>query len=386
MTQTYKSYETLQNPLMEGMGPVADRFINPEQEDLLPAGIEVVSADNHWEVTDDIFYENFPPHLKERAPRVWFDGYWRIGRPGIKEAFGLGERIEETLRKGFTPTAWAHDVRRKDLALDGMSKEIVFPQSLLGYVDPDPEIRSTIASVYNDYLAKQQHINPDFIGVGLCSNWWEPEKIPGALQRLLDLGIKAFMMPTKLKDSSGKEMSYADPSMDPFWAAASRVGLPVIFHVGEALNFEGRGGLAAGALQVFAPFRGPISQLVFGGVFDRFPDVQVVFAEAGIGWVLPWLQDAEALYDLYGSLLDPIEHRPSYYWRNNCYGTFQADELGLAHVDVLGADRIMWAADYPHSEGTFGFSRKAMKVVYDTLGEEDAKLVLGGNAKRLFRI
>lgn len=386
MTTLYESFATLQNPIMEGMGPVADRVIVPDESTELPAGIEVISADNHWEITEDIFFENFPEHLKERAPRVWFEGYWRIGRPGVKEAFGLGSKIEETLTKGFTPTAWSHDVRRRDLAMDGMSKEIAFPQSLLGYVDPDPEIRTTIARVYNEYVAKQQEINPDFVGVGLCTNWWDPDQVLPALERLPELGIKTFMMPTKLKDSNGKEASYADPAMEPFWDAASKVGLPVCFHVGEALNFEGRGALAAGALQVFAPFRGPISQLVFGGVFDRNPDVQVVFAEAGIGWVLPWLQDAEALYDLYGTLLDPIEHRPSYYWRNNCYATFQADELGLAHVDVLGADRIMWAADYPHSEGTFGFSRKAMKTVVDTLGEEDARLVLGGNAKRVFRL
>ena len=386
MTKVYETYDTFQNPIMEGMGPVADRVIDTKQAVTLPADIEVVSADNHWEITEDIFYENFPEHLKERAPRVWFDGYWRIGRPGVKEAFGLGDRIEETLKKGFTPTAWSHDVRRRDLEIDGMSKEIVFPQSLLGYVDPDPEIRTAIALVYNDYVAEQQRINPDFVGVGLCSNWWEPDLILPALERLKELGIKTFMMPTKLKGQDGKELSYADPIMEPFWDATSKVGLPLCFHVGEALNFEGRGALAAGALQVFAPFRGPISQLVFGGVFDRHPEVKVVFAEAGIGWVLPWLQDAEALYDLYGTLLDPIEHRPSYYWRKNCYATFQADELGLAHVDVLGADRIMWAADYPHSEGTFGFSRKAMQVVYDTLGDADAKLVLGENARTVFRL
>ena len=386
MTKLYESFETFQNPIMEGVGPVADRIIERDQDVELPAHIEVVSSDNHWEITEDIFYENFPDHLKERAPRVWFDGYWRIGRPGVKEAFGLGSKIEETLTKGFTPTAWSHDVRRRDLATDGMTKEIVFPQSLLGYVDPDPEIRTNIARVYNNYLAEQQRINPDFVGVGLCTNWWEPDRIQPALEELIDLGIKTFMMPTKLKDADGKPINYAEEIMYPFWDAAAKVGLPVCFHVGEALNFEGPGALAAGALQVFAPFRGPISELVFGGVFDRNPDLQVVYAEAGIGWVLPWLQDAEALYDLYGSLLDKIEHRPSYYWRNNCYATFQADELGLAHIDVLGADRIMWAADYPHSEGTFGFSRKAQKVVYDTLGEEDARLVLGENAKRVFRL
>jgi predicted TIM-barrel fold metal-dependent hydrolase len=127
-----------------------------------------------------------------------------------------------------------------------------------------------------------------------------------------------------------------------------------------------------------------LSQLVFGGVFDRHPDLQVVFAEGGIGWVLPWLQDAEALYDTYAEVIDQTRHRPSYYWRNNCAATFQADALGLSRLDVLGADRVMWATDYPHTEGTFGFSTAMMKDIIDQVGEADARLVLGGNAKRIF--
>lgn len=383
MTETMT---TLQNPLMLNKGPVADRIREESRHITMPDDIEVISADNHWEITEDIFFENFPSHLKEKAPRVWFDGYWRIGRPGVKEAFGLGPKIEETLRRGFTPTAWSHDVRRQDLAIDGMTKEIVFPQSLLGYVDPDLEIRGWIYRVYNEYLAEQQRKNPDFIGVGLCQNWWEEDKIEAALDSLIQMGIKTFMMPIKLRDSDGKEMSYADSRMERFWEVANEAGLPICFHVGEALNYEGRGALATGSLLTFAPFRQPVSQLVFGGVFDRNPNLQIVFAEGGIGWALPWLQDAEALFDLYGDLLDPIKQRPSDYWRQNCSATFQADALGLAHLDILGADRVMWAADYPHSEGTFGFSRQAQRSVLDQVGHENAKLVLGGNAKRIFRI
>lgn len=377
---------TLQNPLMRGKGPVAGRVMDDATGIELPEDIEVISADNHWEITEDIFFENFPSHLKEKAPRVWLDGYWRIGRPGVKEAFGLGPKIEETLRRGFTPTAWSHEVRRKDLAADGMTKEIVFPQSLLGYVDPDLEIRYWIYRTYNEYLVEQQRQNPDFFGVGLCHNWWEEDKIEGAIDSLIQTGIKTFMMPIKLRGQDGKEMSYADPAMERFWEVANDAGLPICFHVGEALNYEGRGALATGALLTFAPFRQPIGQLIFGGVFDRNPNLQIVFAEGGIGWALPWLQDAEALFDLYGDLLDPIRQRPSDYWRQHCSATFQADALGLAHLDILGADRVMWAADYPHSEGTFGFSRKAQKAVLDQIGPEQAKLVLGGNAKRIFRI
>jgi predicted TIM-barrel fold metal-dependent hydrolase len=379
-------YATLENALMRGIGPVAERQLPPRNQVYLPAQIDVISADNHWEITEDIFYEQFPQHLKERAPRVWFDGYWRIGKPGVKEALGIGKNIENTLRRGLIQTAWSHDVRNPHLQAEGVKKEIVFPQSLLGYVDPDPEIREWMFRIYNEYIASQHRKNPNFYGVGLFSNWWDPAKVQGAMDRIVRLGLKGFMVPITLRGGDNKELSYADPLMDRFWAVANEAKLPVCFHVGEPANFEGRGTMATGALVAFAPYRRPISQIVFGGVFDRHPNVQVVFAEGGIGWVLPWLQDAEALYDTYGTLLDEIEQRPSYYWHHNCYATFQADELGLSRLDILGADRVMWGADYPHSEGTFGFTWKAMESIVNKIGEPAAELVLGGNARRVFKL
>jgi predicted TIM-barrel fold metal-dependent hydrolase len=144
--------------------------------------------------------------------------------------------------------------------------------------------------------------------------------------------------------------------------------------------------MASHTLVAMAPFRKPISQIVFGGVLDRHPHLQIVFAEGGIGWVLPWLQDAEAMYDTYRDLIERPKQRPNDYWRANCAATFQADALGLSRLDVLGADRVLWACDYPHTEGTYGFSASIQKSIVDQVGEADARLILGGNAQRIFRI
>jgi predicted TIM-barrel fold metal-dependent hydrolase len=372
------------NPLMQNIGPIAERELPSMNDVSLLDGIEVISPDNHWELTGDIFYEGFPAHLKAKAPRVWFERYWRFGQPGVKEAQGIGKNVSEMLTRGQIQTAFSHEVRTKHLAAEGVGKEIVFPTSLLGYQDPDPEVREWMYSVYNKHMSEQHSKNPNFYGVGICRNWWDPAKIQSAVDELVDLGLKTFLMPNNLKGGDNKEISYADPAMDIFWRAVSKSGLPVCFHVGEPSNFEGRGALATGVLLALAPFRKSISQLVFGGVFDRFPDVKCVFVEGGISWVIPWLQDAEMLYDSYGTLLEPTKHRPTHYWRNNCYATFQADQFGLANLDILGADRVMWAMDYPHSEGTFGYTWKAMEAVVKAVGRDKARLILGGTAKKLY--
>jgi predicted TIM-barrel fold metal-dependent hydrolase len=46
----------------------------------------------------------------------------------------------------------------------------------------------------------------------------------------------------------------------------------------------------------------------------------------------------------------------------------------------------MWAADYPHTEGTFGVSRQMAGSIVEQIGAEKAQQVLGGNARRVFAI
>jgi predicted TIM-barrel fold metal-dependent hydrolase len=83
--------------------------------------------------------------------------------------------------------------------------------------------------------------------------------------------------------------------------------------------------------------------------------------------------------------MDPkIRHHPRHYWKNNCYATFMHDPIGLRLLDIVGADRVMWSSDYPHVEGSFGYTRETMRAVLDATTEDEARMILGGTAVRLF--
>jgi predicted TIM-barrel fold metal-dependent hydrolase len=81
-----------------------------------------------------------------------------------------------------------------------------------------------------------------------------------------------------------------------------------------------------------------------------------------------------------------MKHRPSHYWHHNMYATFQTDAVGLRLLDQLGADRVMWAQDYPHSEGTFGYTANALQEVLDATSEAEARLILGDTARRVYKL
>jgi predicted TIM-barrel fold metal-dependent hydrolase len=60
------------------------------------------------------------------------------------------------------------------------------------------------------------------------------------------------------------------------------------------------------------------------------------------------------------------------------------DPVALQLVDQIGEDSLIWCADYPHPEGTFGFTGELLKASYETLGPVAGAKFLGGNAARLW--
>jgi predicted TIM-barrel fold metal-dependent hydrolase len=376
---------TFADPILRDAGLAPGRKITRATYPELPSGFEIISSDNHVEITQDIFAERFPQRLKDKAPRVWFEGYWRIGFPGASEALGLDPVFAKFAEVITLFSAFDMDTRAKHMDLEGISKEIIYPQSLFGFIrHPDLEVRELIFRTYNEYLAEVCATNRKlFEGVAICSNWWDPNRTEAAVKQIVDLGFKTFMIPNVLgKDEKG----YTDPAMDRFWSVIEDAGLPVSFHIGEGPFLTSRGGLGASFLVQTAPFRSTFGQLIFGGVLDRHPKLRIVFAEGGINWAAAALQDAEMAYDTHRSAYDVVlKHRPSYYWNTNCYATFQSDPIGMRLLDLIGVDRVMWALDYPHGEGTFGLQGASVKAVLKATSLENAKKILGDTARALYR-
>ena len=379
---------SLANPNMAGIGPSLDRPVQPINPNV-PVNTVVVSTDTHWEVTEDIFVEAFPASMKALAPRVWFDKYWHMGFPGADQAIRLNEIAERAAVRSFTPGVADMAVRRAHMEAEGIAQEIVYPQSLLFFVGhSDRAVQELIWRTYNDYIARIGAENPGrFHGVGIFSNWWDPAGAEAAMRQIVDLKLKTFMIPIYPgKDVEGQQIVYGDKPMDRFWSVVAEAGLPVGFHVTENFIPGPRGGLGATITNSFNHFRLPLMQIIFGGVFDRHPDLRVVFAEGGISWLLAALQDAEMVFDSYGNgdLLDPICERPTTYWQNNCYATFQNDLLGLRNLDHIGAGNVMWSNDYPHSEGAHGYSAASIQSVLDAVTPEQACRIIGGTAIELY--
>jgi 5-carboxyvanillate decarboxylase len=127
-------------------------------------------------------------------------------------------------------------------------------------------------------------------------------------------------------------------------------------------------------------------RLIFTGIFDRFPRLQIVLGHMGEG-IHFWEArlDRRYLYSGYSKNYVKLNLMPSEYLRRNILITTSGQESHPAldySIKTLGADRVMWAIDYP-------FERTDTAVSFMTtapLDDRTQAMVFGGNAQRVFHI
>jgi predicted TIM-barrel fold metal-dependent hydrolase len=81
-----------------------------------------------------------------------------------------------------------------------------------------------------------------------------------------------------------------------------------------------------------------------------------------------------------------LKLRPSEYWHRQMFATFQKDAAGVQLIDLLGADRVMYASDYPHPDGLFPDSRVIAALDFAHLSTTDRDKIEGENAAALYKV
>ena len=353
-----------------------------------PAGATIISADSHM-LEPDCWVGRFPEHLKDQAPRMEFrDGGWQLTVAGKAMtpphvAQGLCQALE--CAPGLTDI----DARLADLDVEGVEKELIFPQRLFGlFMFGKMMNRPETFAAYNEHIAEACAAGKGRLFPVMVPNYWDPELARASVDRCQALGARCLMVPIKPGEGSdGEPILYSDPKLDPLWDAIAQSGIPLAFHIGEAIPSAAPGAAGTFVLTQMQGFRHIWAQLTFGGVFDRFPKLRVVFVEGGLCWVASMLHDADMIYNSFPTAMNPkLEHPPSWYWFNHCYATFMTDPAGLELLHRIGADRVMWSNDYPHQESTYGYSRSAIQAVFDATTVENAQKILGKTALDVFNM
>jgi len=284
--------------------------------------------------------------------------------------------------------------RTAELEQEGIVGEVLFADfqnsneppwgAAFPYPDTTPRQRRAGALMFNRWLADFcAELHGRRAGVGIV----QPHDIEVAVRDVLDLrrsGLASVMLPTGDFDLP----PYQDPRYDPLWAACVDTGLPVTFHSG-GIPWQGYGHAAmwVSKFELMWWARRPLWQMIFGGVFERFPDLRVAFTEQGADWIPAMLERLDEQYSspFERGITEMLTKTPTEYWRSNCY--VGASFMSRAECDIrneIGVDRIMWGADYPHIEGTWPHSLAALREACTGCSAEEIRMMASETAAAVY--
>jgi predicted TIM-barrel fold metal-dependent hydrolase len=97
-----------------------------------------------------------------------------------------------------------------------------------------------------------------------------------------------------------------------------------------------------------------LSNLVYGGVLERHPGLKVAVLECGGGWIGHWMDRMNEFLESYHWAAAPMSLEPEEYFRRQCWISFDPGERTVGALGPLcGADRFIWASDFPHSDAKY---------------------------------
>ena len=300
--------------------------------------------------------------------------------------------------------------RLADMDADGIDVSVLYPSMAMffGPCDPIPALRDIefvgdCIRAYNDWIAEFCSAAPARLFGVAAVPLQDPERAVHELERAVDqLALcGAFIRPSAYVD----ELPLNHPVYDRFWAACQAMEVPVGLHPGVHVDTPGacvkfglveqsenllvsnmalselHGGSGLGqAVGNTVDMVVTLGRLLMGGVCERFPRLRILVLESGGGWVPTQLQRMDEQVKAF-----PLEQRwlsmlPSEYFARQCWVSFEPDEWNLAAcAKRLGAERIVWASDYPHPEYHEGVVDELREGIATLTADEQAR-VLGRNA------
>ncbi|MCU1486013.1 MAG: hypothetical protein JWN67_2759 [Actinomycetia bacterium] len=257
------------------------------------------------------------------------------------------------------------------------------------YVEDRLLMRELIGTC-NTWLADAVDGHTDRLKPVTCVDFTDLDWTVAELTRMRERGSRAFLLPT----IPAPGIPPMHPSFDRVWAAASDLGMIAVTHVGyNPAKYDAAWANVAGdftvlrqlaVCQTHQSVQLMLNGLVFGGVFDRFPNLTVLIAECGVGWFEgtvdhmegrgPALPESALYLGPYPFALTPGETM-----RRNVRITPlpRAHQSPARLLEVL-PECVVFSSDYAHNEGSPD-PRAHYDALLPDLDDATRAWFLGGN-------
>jgi predicted TIM-barrel fold metal-dependent hydrolase len=203
-------------------------------------------------------------------------------------------------------------------------------------------------------------------------------------------GLRGILIPSRW----GKQPAYHHPRYEPLWQVCAELGMVLHLHSGAAPmeDYDEHLGMMGIYITEVAWWAArPLWFLIWGGVFERNPELKLAITESTTIWVPEQLALMDFRYEdtpysaKLGDYTSHLKSKPSEYFRRNVFlgaSCMPRREAELRHE--IGLRNIMWGSDYPHPEGSWPETRSQLVASFHGLPEDELALMLGGNAARVY--
>ena len=338
----------------------------------------------------------------------------------IKAADEAGLPDAGNLNPAFGVEAqWDSDRRLDALESHGVVAEVLFPNGQPFQANrledfarmQSPELAAAGRRAYNRWLADFCAQVPGRRAGQAVVSFADVDEAVKDVQWAKEHGLGGIMMPPL----NPGDTFFFDPVLDPVWAAIQDTGLPISQHGGSgapAYSPPGFASIICLAME-HAFFSGrSLWQLMIGGVFDRFPDLQIVYVETEAYWMAPMIHKLEQFTGMGSDWMGfaramnrdaTMTRSPREYWESNFHAGLSpfnpvmsplddlardgsASELFESPEFFISADKAMFGVDYPHFESNLPSLEPTLAelVGHPAMTREQSQKILFDNAADIY--
>ena len=270
--------------------------------------------------------------------------------------------------------------RLADMDEQGVSMQAIsLTTPMVNWAEADFSLK--LSRAWNDAASEAHKAYPDRLVALMILPMLDPDRAIDELHRAGKLpGMRGVYMGTNINNRD-----LDDPLFEPILAKIEAIDLPIFLHPLQTVGGERTKPWYLSNL-LGNPFDAAIAgcHLIFGGVLDRHPKLQICLPHGG--GALPMLIGRVDHGAQVRAEIRPLRlpHPPSAYMQRFTYDTIVHSKPVMEFlVREVGAERILLGSDYCFD---MGYDQPVQFLEQINLSSAQKKMILSGNAKRVLKL
>ena len=310
--------------------------------------------------------------------------------PGLRyQDVGGRIRHQQKLNEAVEESGEHRDVIlvRRCMEVLGLDYQILFPGNMLQLgTHQQPRVEAQLAYAYDRFVVERILPADDRIKTLLYLPLNEPDWCIRIIEEFTGKpGVLGFMV-TSVRFKPVHHNAYI-----PIYRMLEERGLPLAFHAGPNWTDD-----YMKQLDLFISMHSisfvlcsmvHLTNWIFHGLPERFPDLKVIWIESGIAWIPFMMQRLDSEYLMRSSEAPLLKKLPSEYMKDMFFTSqpIELTDMALLEAGMKAMNaktQLLYASDWPH------WDFNPPSVIYDLpfLDDETKRNILGGNAARLFNL